>query len=117
MVSWLLATATWTADHQTVAVSTLASVPSEVAMVILTLHEGFLATIESPTRRLAARALVPSFLYALALRSSLLLREDCFAKMVRRKVCGGDTISPFHAGACGVGLGKNLTEDSSRSVR
>ena len=42
-------------------------------MVILTLHEGFLATIESPTRRLAARALVPSFLYALALLSSLLL--------------------------------------------
>ena len=43
-------------------------------MVILTLHEGFLATSESPTRRLAARALVPSFLYALAVLPSLLLR-------------------------------------------
>ena len=51
-------------------------------MVFLTLHEGLLATSESPTRRLAARALVPSFLYAVALWTLLLalrgrlLRED-----------------------------------------
>ena len=42
---------------------------------------------------------------------------DCLSKMFRSKVCGGDSSSRFHAGACGVGLGKNLTEDNSCSVR